>query len=314
MAAIGNGFGGVLQASPLARVVTFDAPAVRISIYNRGPADMAIAWDVEAAELDALCGEGNALVVESGRAFDAEIPAGAASFAYRVAGDEGDATANLFAQGAAFDRATAGLREFADILTLMAPSLPGCPDALKAATARQVWRDFCKRTCCWVETVSADLVAGTSRYALTIPANAELVKVVSVVLRNAAQVAADGPGRAVDASDEQEIVLDSMGVPTVLLVGIPVSSSVAGGLTARVALCPLPTPFGGTDAGMPQAFTEWAEYVVAGAVAQLAAVPKRPWSSPDLFALNQSIYRSGINRAKGIAARGHGAGCQALRV
>ncbi|MBU4459118.1 MAG: hypothetical protein KJ579_01015 [Verrucomicrobia bacterium] len=302
-----QGYGGVLAATSAALLTEFDAPAIRVELFNRGPGAVVAAINCTADELTEAYTAGTAIRIEPGFPFSFVLGAdGINSVCVRRA-DALDAEVNLFAQPASFTRSTAGLRNLSDVLPLMMADLPGCPDTLKLSAVRDVWREFCRRTQVWRETWDVDLAASTVRYELPIPDHAELVAIRRVWIRSAAQVTALENGTELDPDQDYDIAQDANGVPTCILQSfLTPGAAVTDGLRVEAALSPLPPAMGGSDVNLPTCFTEWADAVIAGATARLAAEPERRWTSNAMVTMKTVAYRDGINRALGVVARGRG--------
>ncbi|MGB4497893.1 MAG: hypothetical protein WBI40_04275 [Methylococcaceae bacterium] len=178
------------------------------------------------------------------------------------------------------------------------PALPEVSDMEFISHTRRACVDFCRNTFVWqVDLEPMDLHDKQNTYALAIPENAELVRVMRVVV----------------GDDEYTAINDTVGMSfgyapyyvshiaskEIDLVKTPMSN-VPAGLKVRVALMP-------SYAAMevPEIlFTRYAEAISYGALGNLCAMAGRPFSNFEMAKQYREDFRHAQDCAKSEAAHG----------
>ncbi len=185
------------------------------------------------------------------------------------------------------------------------PDLPQAPLPMVDHYLRNAAIEFCERSKCnVVRLTDLDSVADQMTYALTLAANTELVEIKSVrylgeKLDPAAPVFLEGKfddWESEIGTPEYYTQADSLNV---MLVPAPDGANVAG-IRIRAATKPGSAATGVED----WLFSEYRLAICAGAKAKMMAELNKPWSNPDLVALNQGIFDGAIDAATGRATDG----------
>ena len=167
---------------------------------------------------------------------------------------------------------------------LLLPELPGCTSAMVNFQLREVAREFCTSTNVWRHPLTAiSLVANQSTYTMPVPANSEVVRVVSLTKAGDllwADVESDDDTRIRPkygrheppytlSSDLLQIVLAADEVPTAAL---------ASGLVLVAALKPTAAASDIPDFILNQ----YSEAIRCGVLSRMLFMSKKPWSDPGL--------------------------------
>lgn len=183
-------------------------------------------------------------------------------------------------------------KPWADLLPLITPDIPSCPEATIKNHLAYVTADFCARTQIWRETLDTDYtIANIEEYDLDGSAVIEAVQ--WVVCNNIPLTATDI--RLVPHED-----LSDTGQPThywiindttLRLFPIP---DARYELKVGVALKPSRTALGVED----WIYETWAETLVSGTIARLARVPGKDWTDPALAEMHRIMYERAITNAE----------------
>lgn len=173
-------------------------------------------------------------------------------------------------------------------LPLVAPYVLGAPEPLLVQGLRRACIEFCRRTDI-VQRIQAptNIVSGTQDYAVTIPADMKLTRVLGAAWQGAwlapvppgnvtSDVALRGAaiGTATPLSgDPRYFFQKTVDLDTISLYPIP-STLLAGGLLIKAAFCPTQTATTVDDT----LFDEWADGIAAGAAAYVLAIPGQGFS------------------------------------
>lgn len=168
-------------------------------------------------------------------------------------------------------------------LPLVAPVVMGAPEPLLLQALRMACIEFCRRTDT-VQCIQAPVavVAGTQDYAVTVPADMVLVRVLGAAWQGVwlvpvppddvtSDVALRGAaiGAAIPLSGApRHFFQKTPDLSTISLYPIP-DVALAGGLLIKASFCPTQAATQVEDA----LFDEWAEGIAAGAAARVLAIP-----------------------------------------
>jgi len=178
------------------------------------------------------------------------------------------------------------------------PDLPQAPWPIVDHYLRNAAIEFCERSKCnVVRLTDLDSVAEQMSYAITLAENTELVEINSVRYLGE-KLDAAAPVFLERKYDDWET---EVGTPeyytqadtlNVMLVPAPADANTAG-IRIRAAVKPGPAATGVDD----WLFSEYRLAICAGAKAKMMAELSKPWSNPDLVALNQGIFDGAIEAA-----------------
>jgi len=192
-------------------------------------------------------------------------------------------------------------------LTRLLPQVPACPEPTALQALLDASIDFCEETqVVRYVTAPVALVAGTGTYALTVPSDTRVSRIIRawcgsrrLVMVPAAEI--DSPLAYVTNTGDATA---SQGAPTlaytktagsVSVYPLPDTASASTYLlSALVALSPTRAATTVDDS----LFNEWVEYIVAGALYRLALTPGTPYSDAAVATAAVAVYRLGVNRAR----------------
>lgn len=158
------------------------------------------------------------------------------------------------------------ISNYSDLLPLVVPELPGCPEPLILQSLRQAGRDLCGESEAWRDTIEMNIVASQSDYVLVPIWDAEIRRIIEVRV-----------GGTTSAEISPSLYEFTPSTNTLTLDSEP-SAALTDGLVVKVAL--VPTLFANELAGW---FMErWNEGVVAGCKAMLMLMPGKKWTNQPL--------------------------------
>lgn len=200
------------------------------------------------------------------------------------------------------------MKPFAGWLNDLMPSLPGAEPVLVIHELRRVAQDFCTRTRAWQETLDPITVdAGDATVQMIADtSSAEVVRIESVWIGGSLVRAQ--PASELDATlpnwpqltGPPEMVTQ-VSPAVAVLCPIP---NVATSIVFRVSLRP-----NDTATGLPDDLAaEYRNALVAGTVARMMLLPKKPWSNPQLGMANNAAYELAVAGANYQAALSFGTG------
>jgi hypothetical protein len=161
-------------------------------------------------------------------------------------------------------------------------------------------REFCTKTLLWKRKLTAvDVVAGTSEYTITAPADAAIVDIdrieVSDQFVNPTSMdlldRMPDTWRSEEASQPSEYMVDAEKVLT--LREIP-TIGITGGIIIWAILKPTPTATTVPDF----IYDDWYEAILNGAVAFLMRIPNKSWSNLEGAEYYSGLYRAFLGDAK----------------
>ena len=176
--------------------------------------------------------------------------------------------------------------------SLVMPELPGCPILTVDSALALSAADFCARTQMWREMADAIKTrSGEPRYDLS---GSAIIEAVVWAAIGATQLA---PTLEMHVSVTDRT---RRGTPTqywvendTVLYLYPVPDG-AYTVSVEVALKPSRTALGVED----WIFETWADAIVSGAIAQLARVPNKEWSNPDLAVYHTMQFDYSVSTAR----------------
>lgn len=178
--------------------------------------------------------------------------------------------------------------------------VPGCPQPVALQALLDTAIDFCERTMAVRHTADPVRVrAGEPTYDVDMPGESAVVRILNVWYDGARLELA--PAQMV-TEHGAHVVGQAVGTPRAAYVIEPATVRVFpvpdlasdGLLTVQAALKPSRKAQRVDDI----LYDDWAEAIVAGAVARLAAVPGTSFSNADLVVLGAAQYQAGLNAAK----------------
>lgn len=172
--------------------------------------------------------------------------------------------------------------KWSDLLSRALPHLPGCPEPLVEQELRAAAIKFCRDTHVWEERLTdVYLVDGIDLYELAVPEESEVVALVY-------------------AKQGDETLCPDINVFGHMRFET-VPSPDKGPVSVKVRLQP------SRDAeGMPDRIgLDYDEAIVSGAIAKLAAMPKKDWTALELVAHHGAKYLEGVAEARVRKARGN---------
>lgn len=189
---------------------------------------------------------------------------------------------------------------FTDVLNLLLPEVPSCPNVLATQHLQQAARKFCEDSEAWREKLAAiNLVAEDVTYTLTPSYDCEIRRILEVWIRTSTDVT-DGLDGTLQDYDKYEY--EPEGSVLTLDDTIEPQAAVTSGLVVKVVLVPYVvtdvdsiTVQGGIS---PTFLNYWAETILAYAKYTLMRMPKKAWSNPQLAGLFLNDYNAGVSRAK----------------
>lgn len=193
-----------------------------------------------------------------------------------------------------------GNTKYTDLFNDVLPDVPGVGLDLAQNAIMNVVIDFCNASNVWrVFADPQDVIAGQSTYDLEPPSGADVAQLMALSIA--------GHRTPITAiSEDMLLTLDpdwqsqtgrprnylAQDTETVILYPVPDCTETAA-LRMTLSLQPRRTS---------QFFPSWiwTQYyapLIAGAKANLLAMPKKPWSDPKLAMYHQSIYDAGVAQA-----------------
>lgn len=186
-------------------------------------------------------------------------------------------------------------RLYSDFVTLLAPSLPGCPNAVIENYVRRAAREVCERTLAWrYEPSSQVLVAGTYSYAYQPAASTEVHDVLSATINDTKLTALPYNEVARRYPLWPDTDVDRRGHPLFITQWAPATYYVAPTPDAAVTytvemVVALKPTLAAT--GMDEAVADELETAIQHCVLQhLLVLPDRPWSDRELAAYHAKQY------------------------
>lgn len=191
---------------------------------------------------------------------------------------------------------------WADFIPLVLPHVPGCPELVAEAAARQAAIEFCQRTLALQRTLATvNTVADQAEYTLT-QSGEVIERLLSVKL-------AGTPLELLDPADvDAESDPASSAAPAAALLTAPMKvtlyptpATAAQIIKVRAAMRPSQTSVA-LDDGL---FERYAQAIADGALYRLLSTAGRAYANPGLAADHMALYDRAIDEAKEDTFRGN---------
>ena len=191
------------------------------------------------------------------------------------------------------------MTDLSKFLPYIYPALPEVSDMEFIANTRRACIEFCRLTRVWqIDLEPMDIVAGQSNYSMLLPPEADLSKVLTVVVDGqellpiSERLHGNSQGSTgfynVNHSDKK-----------IILSSIP-ANDITVGLQISVALQPTIVTF-----DVPEIlFNTYPEAISLGAIANLCAIMGRPFGNLEMAKLYREEFRMAINAATSDASYG----------
>lgn len=202
------------------------------------------------------------------------------------------------------------MKNYTEFLNEVMPHVPGCPNEVAIAAIRNACVEFCEKTLILQRDHDlVDAVANQADYDLEPPSGYMVTKIVrawyksdplnpaapdgvtSVRVFNPLAENADGTGDPKNIFQKDEHTFSVYPVP---------KETAPNAIFMRVALKPTRASTRIEDS----IYEEYLETIAHGAKARLMLMPGKPYTNPDLAAVNDNLFRQGINVARQRATRG----------
>lgn len=210
------------------------------------------------------------------------------------------------------------LASYANMLPMMRPWLPDCPDELIFQSLHWAGREFCMESEAFLYLDSDDLVADQKVYPLTIPAYSEMIRVRRVLIETASHLVS---GTDPDAICNTSYFVRLVTLPEVEFFNVPVATDNittteatprTGQMHWQIVLAPTENAAGNSDqdyAGTSVfssmdstqgvAFlNRWGTYIRDGALAFLHSHKSKPFYDAGQAAIRGASFRKGILYAR----------------
>lgn len=191
----------------------------------------------------------------------------------------------------------------------MSPHLPGCPSVVLRHELRRAAQRFFLNTQAWQMLLPAiPVAAGTDSITLPAPAaDLEIVRIesatydgVRIEVKSATAIEGENPDDWTAHTGTPNTLIQ---LTPGIVIPYPVpATTAASGLRLRVSVRPNESSLGIPD----EMATRFREAIIAGANSSLMLYPGKPWTNPDMAAVNNQIFQSAIGEARAAAARSYG--------
>lgn len=179
-----------------------------------------------------------------------------------------------------------------DFLPLLLPHVPSCPDITLKTYLGIVSADFFARTYLWRDNIDAIYLA-PNQIEYDLDAEAVVEDVIAVVYDDKPLTRTDlrfiPAERLGETGDPREYWMHAD--RTIRVFPTP---EAAGRMAVTAVLKPARTAAGVED----WIYETWADVLVSGTIAQVAMIPGKDWTSPDLATMHKSIYERAITQAR----------------
>lgn len=190
------------------------------------------------------------------------------------------------------------MKTWADLLPLVLPRVPGCPELVAEDEIRNAAIDFYQRSLAWrMWTPGVAMVAGQALYTPTLPAGAQMVRVHAATLA----------GSPLDVTTA-DAVDGSAGLPNAVYtddlrkLGVwPIPGAAGALLAARVSLAPTESSPGIDDA----LFDQHRLGIASGAISRIAGQAGKPYTNGSVQAEHDGRFEAAIVDARSRAGRGN---------
>ncbi len=191
----------------------------------------------------------------------------------------------------------------ADIVPLVRPFVPQCPEPTIADAILRAARMFCNQTWYVRRNVEFDTVANTGEYTVNDAVDLELIAVKAVQLTgNDRSVAplSPVPLGAVYPGYAPATPLWYQFVPYNTLVLYPTPDT-----TYEVKATLIVQPTASTENLPDELINKWADGLAAGALAWLSKIPGQSWTNLNVAQMQDAVFKSAISNAKAEVQRSY---------
>ncbi len=150
--------------------------------------------------------------------------------------------------------------------------VPGCPDPLIEEEILSAAIEFCKRAQIYTTSISESITSGDESVTITAPDNTSVVEVDHIEIDDIKYYEIE--------HDEGVISFDKAATQDYDMI-ISVS------LKPLMSATALPNIL----------YNDWYQTIAAGAKAKLMIMPEKPWSNPNLAAVQSGIFEDGVHEA-----------------
>jgi len=199
------------------------------------------------------------------------------------------------------------MADLTDFLPDVAPSVPGCPQALMLDAIRNACMRFCEDAWIIRETLAAiDVNIGVDEYTMTASAGRKPVGIVNFLFDS----------RQIDIKTEEELdIIDSgwrtadpgvafyasMLTPDTFKLNRVPAEAIVGGMIVRIATKPSNTATAVDDL----LYRDWRDAIRYGALEELKEIPDKGWSDAAKATEFGRKFNFQIQRGKARAVMGH---------
>lgn len=188
------------------------------------------------------------------------------------------------------------MREIADMMRLVLPFAPGCPEPVAVQFLREAAITFCERTRIWRERDKFSVVGGCDEVLCT-PSYAQIYEIEQAWFNDKElQPAQFGSFDKHEYSNSLPRYITQAGPESVRLVPGAIEEGI---LTLHLFLKPA------QDAeDLPDILTEHERVIADGALNRILLIPNQPFTSPDMAAAYGQSFQAGLDRLFNINVRG----------
>lgn len=191
--------------------------------------------------------------------------------------------------------------KWSDFSSAVMPYVIGCSDPLLEQHARIAAIEFCRRTLCFQRLLDESFSDGTPLVEIEMPADAQLVKIKSVQVRDRDWMLVD-PIHGMELARADSMIDFCFTQDNKTLMVYPAQPNQT---PVRVVAALMPTH---TARGLDDAVASQFMYdIVPGIIASLMRVPGQPFSNPRDSMVHQGQFEARIRTVAGKVGRGHSA-------
>jgi hypothetical protein len=189
--------------------------------------------------------------------------------------------------------------KYTDLFNEVLPELPGVGEALATNAIRNSIIEFCQGSWCWRYFMDPlPVLAGLNTCELDPPPGAEVTQALVVKVdgepltpKSESDLTAILPRWQTERGTPKFFLTDD---PAQLILAPVPDTKIMGGLVVTVAL----QPTRGSTSFPTWIWSRYFDGLAAGAKARLMAMPGKPWSSPQLYALYRDRFEKAMASAK----------------
>jgi len=183
--------------------------------------------------------------------------------------------------------------EFADMINLVAPELPGCPDPLIEKAFLDISRIFCRDSTVYrKELTPVTLVSGQGDYVLVAPDNYEVISISQAWYNGIALLPLTRRPVRKPTGNAPSYYLSS-GTNAIGVHPIPNDIAAGGEVEVEGILRPTLDATGAAE----EILERWEDEIVAGVLSRLMSNTNKAWSNPDGSMRHAISFRRGVSKA-----------------